>query len=660
MVDFTSIGLTGLLANSTSLATTSHNIVNLDKEGYSRQLTGLGTNAPVKLGGSFVGQGVHVDSITRASNRYVVEQLRKDISSYSSLEAFSEYSVRIDRLLGDESTAIAPSIQSFFDSLQDLASDPSSVPNRQVLLSNGEALVNRFNAVYNQVYQANETLNTELETVTSKVTQLAGSIASYNKSIQSYFSNSTGSQPNDLMDQRDQAVRELSELVGIDLTVQENGSYSIFVGSGQALVIDQVSYGLETGATLSGLSRDEIFLTDGNTGQNITGLISGGRIGGLLSVRSEVIDPVLNELGRIAMTISETINDQHELGMDLDSQLGGLFFSDINGAIEQTSRAIPATDNTGTVQLSVTIDDVGSLQATSYRLKYDVVTGTYTLFNRDNTVHANFADPGAGGTFVSPDGFTINFDSGAPIDGDTFEIFPTRFGAGSIDVEINDVRRIAAALPITTSIPATNIGKGFVEDIVVDDTTTADFTTTQFTLTPPYEVQFTSATTYDVIDTSTSATVVASVAFTPSQSNGLLEQAGLYPATGYDVIYNGVPSVGDIVQIQYNAGGVADNRNLLRISALSEQKTIATGTATFQAAYAQLVSGVGTRTKDAELSQEAAESIMNQSQAQWETISGVSLDEEAANLIRFQQAYQASARVIQVSSELFDSILQSL
>lgn len=660
MAELAGIALSGLKASQTALSTTSHNIVNVDTDGYSRQKTGMEVRTPRQLGGSFVGQGVDVESIYRVSNQYVVDQLRRDVSSFNTFDAYFEYAVRVDQLLGDDSTAITPSLQNFFDAVQDVANDPASIPNRQVLLSNGEALVNRFNTVYEQVFQTNETLNIELEAVTSKITQLADSIATYNESIQAVFTNNTGELPNDLLDQRDEAVRQLSELVGVQVLPQDNLSVSIFVGSGQPLVIGNESFAMETNATLSGVSRDEVILRSGASTQNISGLISGGRLGGLLNVRQELIDPVFNELGRIALVVSDTFNDQHQLGMDLDNQLGGLFFSDINTPLSEASRIAASSSNVGTASISVTVDDTSLLSVDDYRLRYDGGTGNYTLYNSDNTVNAVFADPGAGGTFVTADGFTLNFNAGVPVDGDEFRVMPTRYGAFGMSMEVNNVRQIAAALPVVTNEPLTNTGRGFVDEVVISDTTTADFTTTPFALTPPYRVEFTSPTSYDVINNTTNAVVVPGVAFIPGQPNGLLQQAGLFPASGYDVVYSGSPATNDVVEFNYNNGGVADNRNALLLGNLSLQRTVANGTVTYQGAYAQLVSGVGTRTNDAGVSQEAAETILSQSQSQWESISGVNLDEEAANLIRFQQSYQASARVIQVSSELFDTIINSL
>lgn len=651
-----------MTAAQTALSTVSHNIVNVDTAGYSRQRVDIQTRMPQQFGGSFIGQGVDANYINRISNQFVTDQLRRDTQNFNSYNAYYEFAVRMDTLLGDDSTAITPTLQSFFDGVQDLSTDPSSIAARQVLLSQGQALVNRFNTVYEQVFQQNETVNTEMKNVASQITQLAEGIANLNDAIRAVSANNVGQLPNDLLDQRDEAVRQLAEMVGIQVIQESDLTFNIFVGNGQPLVIGGDSFEVASQTSVSGVSRNDIVLRSGPTEINITSQLSGGRLGGLLDVREELIDPIFNELGRLAIVLTDTFNSQHELGMDLNNQLGGMFFADFNSAVAESARVSSGNNNSGTAGLTITISDTSVLTADNYELRYDGGTGNYTLFNSsDNSTVATFANPGAGNSVViASEGFTINFTSGVPASGDSFLLTPTRRGAAEIALEIDDVEQVAAAMPVVTSSPLSNTGQGFVERVVVDDTTTADFTTTPFALVPPYTVVFTSPTTYDVINSSTSAIVVGGVGFTPNQSNGLLEQAGLYPASGYDIIYNGVPATGDEVAIQYNNGGVGDNRNALLLANLRTTKTIGGGSTTYQGSYGQLVSGVGTRTRDAEIGQEASQSILRQTESQRESISGVNLDEEAADLIRFQQAYQSSARVIQVSSELFDTILSSL
>lgn len=662
MADIAGIAVSGLVANKAALNTVSHNIANAGTAGYSRQTTEQQARVPQLFGSAYLGQGVDATAVTRISNQFVTDQLRRDTQNFNSYDAYYKYANNVDSLLGDSSTAIAPSLQSFFNSIQDLSTDPSSVAARQVVLSQGQSLVNRFNSVYQQLDQQNTAVNTELANTTSQITELAKSIANLNTSIRSNSSNSTGDMPNDLLDQRDEDIRKLSELVGVQVVRQNDLSCDVYLGNGQPLVIGSNSFSMSTQANNSGVNSSNVILTSGNTKLDVTSQISGGKLGGLLQVRKELIDPVFNQLGRVSMALSDTFNKQHELGMDMNNKLGGAFFGDINSPSAQSSRVSSSLSNTGTATMTISIDDTSALTADNYNLSYDSTSGNYTLTDTTtNAAVATFANPGPGNSVAVPsEGFTINFTGGAPQGGDQFLVMPTRFGANQMNMQISSVDQIAAAMPVTTNLPTSNTGSGYVDKVVVSDTTTSDFTSAQYALTPPYSVVFTSPTTYDVVNSSTNAVVVGGVAFTPNQPNNMLQQAGLYPASGYDVVFNGVPATGDRVDIQYNNGGIGDNRNAQLLNGLATTNTIANGTATYQSSYGQLVSGVGTRTKDAQIGQEAAQSILNQTQAQRDSISGVNLDEEAANLMKFQQAYQASARVVKVSSDLFDAILNAL
>lgn len=671
MADMTQIGVTGLLTSKSSLSTVSHNIVNANTEGYSRQRVDVEAIDPVRLGGNYLGQGAVVTGISRLSNQFLVDQLRRDTQNYNAYDSYYEFAVRMDSLLGDDATAITPTLQSFFNSVQDLNNDPTSVPVRQVVLSEANALTNRFNTIYDQVYQQNEALNTALVTVASQVTEISAGLADLNRSIAMATSNSVGELPNDLLDKRDQALRDLSALVGISVITKANNTVDVSIGTGQPLVIGDDSYTLRAISNVNGVNRYDLQLESRNSTVNVTEQVSGGKLGGLLNVRQELIDPVFNELGRLSMVIADTFNEQHRLGMDSNSNLGNDFFSDINGAASMSSRVSPNSDNAGDAAISVTIDDVSALKAVDYKLFYD---GTnLTMTNRStNQVISVFPDPGAAGTVSLPnEGITLNFDSGTLAAGDEFLVTPTRLYSSQVGVRISSVDQIAAAFPVRTTMPLANTGRGYVERVEMTETTDpvtgAAFTGARsvppvLELQPPYQVLFTTATDYDVYDVSglsavppTGSVLVSSGSIIPNQSNRLLAGAGITD-TGYDVVFNGVPVEGDIVNIEYNGGGTADNRNVTLLGALRTAKTI-TGNASYQEAYGQLVSGVGTRTRDASIGQEASQSIMRQTESQRDSVSGVNLDEEAADLIKFQQSYQATARIIQVSQQLFDAII---
>ncbi|MCG8673478.1 MAG: flagellar hook-associated protein FlgK [Pseudomonadales bacterium] len=669
MAELTSIALSGLSAHKTALSTTGHNIANVDTEGYSRQQVTFSAYAPERMGGSYLGTGVSITNINRVTNDFLTAQLRRDTQNKESFSAYHEFAVRIDSLLGDDATAITPTLINFFNAVNDVADDPSSIPARQVLLSEGEALVNRFSSVYDQVFLQNEALNQDLTAVASEITELAAGISNLNEAIQVAGANSFNGAPNDLYDKRDEAVRRLSELIGINVVNEPNGSVNISVGTGQPLVVGSDSFSLVSQPDEAGIGRNDIVLDTGNNTLIVTDQVFGGRLGGLLQVREELIDPVFNQVGRMSMVISDTFNQQHQLGMDLSNRLGGLFFSDINTAGNEAARLSPNTTNTGNAAITVTVDDTTALTTDNYELRYDGTSGNYSLIElTNNTTVTSFAAPATmpDTVAVASQGITFNFNSGAPADGDTYMVTPTRLGASVMGLELNSPNQVAAALPVRSSVPLTNTGDGFVEEVRVTDTTTADFTTTASALTPPYRVIFTSTTAYEIHDMTVPAsvpsagTLVGTGTYIPNQSNNLLTDASVVPAplaTGYEVVFNGEPQTDDYIDLTYNNGAVNDNRNTLLLADLQRTKTMASGTATYQEAYNRIVGGVGTRTRDARIGEEAAETILRQTEAQRESVSGVNLDEEAADLIRFQNAYQASARIIQVSSELFDTIL---
>ncbi|MDX1695657.1 MAG: flagellar hook-associated protein FlgK [Ketobacteraceae bacterium] len=679
MPELANIALSGLSAHKTALATAGHNIANVNTDGYSRQVATFGTYPPQPVGNGFIGNGVNINNINRVTDQFVTTQLRRDTQNKEAFTAYHEFAVRLDSLVGDDATAITPTLINFFNAINDVADDPSSIPARQVLLSEGQALSNRFNSVYDQVEFQNNAVNQELGAIASSVTQLAAGIAELNEAIASTGSSAFNSAPNDLLDKRDEAIRKLSELVGITVITDNRGVANVSIGSGQPLVVGADSFSMISRRDDNGLGRNQLILQSGNGEINITEQVSGGRAGGLLDVRGELLDPVFNEIGRLAIAVSDTINQQHQLGMDLNNRLGQLFFSDINSALSQSARIAPDTNNNGNISVSMTIDDSSLLTTANYELAYDGTSGNYNVVNltNNNTV-ASFAAPTTfpASIAVASEGFTLNFDVADPgnlptthVDGDSFLLLPTRRGASEIGLELISPNQVAAALPVNASTSTRNSGNGFVEEVQVTDTTTADFTTTPLQLTPPYRVIFTSTTSYEIHDLTdpslvpSAGTLVGTGTYVPNQSNNLLTDASVIPAplaTGYEVVMNGEPQVNDSLDITYNAGAVNDNRNALLLADLQRVKTMSANTSSYQDAYNQMVGNVGTRTRDARVGEEAAEVILRQTEQRRESVSGVNLDEEAADLIRFQNAYQASARVIQVTSELFDTIIASL
>ncbi|MEM9103477.1 MAG: flagellar hook-associated protein FlgK [Pseudomonadota bacterium] len=659
---FLDIGVSGLQVAQQQLNTTSHNIANVNTVGYSRQVTISTTQIPQATGGYFIGTGAIVDSTQRIYDYTLVDSHRDNISNFYQQETFAQRSGYIDNLLLDPESGITATLTRFFDSLNEVSLYPSLDGPRQTALASAEALAAQFNQIYSELSKEADLVDQSLENITLQITALAQSIAELNDAIVTAVGSSEGATPNDLLDLRDAAIDELSQYVSTSYVEDADGSYNVYIGNGQPLVIGNVSTSLTTQVSASDPLQTEIVLQTSAASIPITDTLSGGQIQGLLDYRNEVLLSAFNQLGKMAIAISETMNAQHELGMDLNDDLGGLFFTDPNSPEYVAERVIENANNTGTVDLGATITDIAQLIDSDYRLSYD---GTnYTIFRE--------SDSQTFGPFttlpITLDGFTLDIaNAGTLVAGDEFKIIPTRSGASDIGVVINDIDELAAAFPVQGEESLNNIGTGNIAAITMLDTTTAAFTTTANTLTPPISVVITEPTPgnyeYSIFDITVPGTPVlvdGPRTYIPESDNNLLAPGGLDALYGYEITLNGSPLAGDTFEFGYNNGGTGDNRNSLELNGLETAKVLDGNSSSYSETYARLVSDLGSKTNEAMIAGEVAEGLLTQSSNAQLSISGVNLDEEAANLIRYQQAYQASAQIIAVAGVIFDTLIQSV
>jgi flagellar hook-associated protein 1 FlgK len=530
--------------------------------------------------------------------------------------------------------------------VQDVASNPASTPSRQQMISLGQALVSRFQTFDARLHEMRTAVNRQLTDTTTEINSLASEIARVNDQIiRNQWDD--GKQANDLLDQRDRLLADLNKLVRISTLSQSDGSINVFIGTGQSLVLGTQSFQLSAAPSAEDPQDYGIFYSSGATRIPLNaGNLQGGALGGLLAFRSETLDAADNQLGRVAIVLAQTFNDQHRLGQDLDGNLGGDFF---NVPLAQT---LSNQNNTGTAVIAADNSNVGALTGSDYRLQFNAGTWTLTRVN-DGTQTTFAAFP------QTVDGVTLTLASGAAANGDSFLIQPVRNGARDISVAISDTARIAAAAPVRTAADLANTGRATISAGVVIDTANAAFATAG-QLTPPILIQFTSATQYSVYDNTNPAAPVlleGGIAYTPGAVNAVFPTPGALDY-GYRLNLTGAAAAGDRFTAGYNSGGVADNRNALLLAALQTANTVANGSTSYQGAYSQLVAAVGNRAREIEVQGRAQDALVTQTREAQQSLSGVNLDEEAANLIRYQQAYQASGKVLQVAALLFDTILQ--
>jgi flagellar hook-associated protein 1 FlgK len=565
--------------------------------------------------------------VQRAYSQAATNQLNTSQSTLGQLTALQNYTSQIDNLFGTTAGGLTTALQNYYSGWSTVADDPTSTASRQALLGDASALAQNLNSTSSQLQEMNSDVNTRISADVNQINSISTQISDLNTQITQ--STGSGQTPNQLLDQRDQLVSNLSQIAGVTTTSNTDGSINVYLGNGQPLVLDQNTYALSTVANQFNASQLEVAST-ASDGASISSSITSGDLGGLLSARTQAIDPALNELGQIATAVAQSANTQQASGLDLNGQLGSALFS-VGAPVATASSA-----NTDATTATVTLSNLGGLTSDNYLLSYQ--GGAYTL--TDATTGANVALTGAG-TSLSPltassVGLSIVL-SGTPAAGDQFLIQPTAQAAGTIGVALTDPSGLAAAGAVQTSAADTNTGSAAISaGTVLDasDPNLLDTTTIQF-LTP---------TTYSVNG-------AGSFAYT---------SGGNVDLNGWQVQITGTPAAGDTFTVQSNASGTGDNTNALAAANQQTTGVLSNGTISVSGAVGALISGAGAQAQQVNTAQTAQTAVNTQATTNVQSVSGVNLDEEAANLMQWQQAYQASAQALSVANGLFTSFLDSI
>ena len=494
--------ISGLQASQTALRTAGHNISNANTVGYSRQQVEFATRPEQKAGSAgYVGSGVNVTAIERVVNEFVNTQLRLDTAAFNQLNSYNANIGKIDKLFSDINTGLAGGLQTYFAALQNAADDPSSIPARQLLLTETNSFSVRFNNLYDRLVEVGKGVESEIKTNIEQVTAIAKSIANLNDAIGKKNSSNEGGGPNDLFDQRDEALRKLSELMSVTLSKDSSGNINAFVGNGEPLVVgNRVS-------SFNVTNDGQIFINNGQTNFNITSQIQGGKLGGLISFRETVLNPSMNDLGRIAIVFADQFNTQQAQGLDLDGDYGVPIFSDFNDSSITANRVIHGANQPPHNRiLNITIDDSSLLQASDYEFSIAPNSNNFTITRKaDGKIVEQGALSGAYPTEISFDGVTLNLLGGSFQGGDTFTLTPTRFGARDVASAITRAEDFAFAVPVRALAASENSGNGVISPgrvLSINDVNgdPLPIFSVPGKLTPPLVVRFTSDTTYDILD----------------------------------------------------------------------------------------------------------------------------------------------------------------
>ncbi|WP_445367995.1 flagellar hook-associated protein FlgK [Methylomonas sp. BW4-1] len=542
--------LSGLTAFQRSLETTSNNISNANTEGYSRQRVELATRPEQFTGNGYMGNGVEVANITRSYDQFISNQVRSSTATFHDIDSFYTLSSQIDNITADETTGLAPAMKSFFDAIDSVANDPSSVAARQVMLTEAESLTQQFNTMSARFGDLRKRVNDNITSSVQELNGFAKTLAELNVKIVSDIGRSSGKQmPNELMDQRDLLLTKIAEKADVSYVAQADGSYNVFIGKGQPLVLGSAASTLSVVGDSNDVNQKLIMLN----GQDISKQLSGGEISGNLRFRDQVLDPAQQQLGLLATGLATEFNNIHKAGYDINGNTNVAFF-DLNSPTPQVKATV--SDSTLVVSSAFVAPTSASGLGAAYRLDVTatVPAATFSLTNLSDNTTTTGLSAATLATTAATNGFSISFSGGSLTSGDSFQISPNFNAATKIKVNaaITNPRQIAAA----------------------------------------------------------SAT--------------------------------GLPG---------------DNSNALKLANLETQAKMFGGKASFTQVYGQMISDVGSQTHAASVGRTAQETLLKQATSAKENVSGVNLDEEAANLINFQNSYQAAAKAVSVANSLFDTLI---
>ena len=625
MSDVFGISVSALQAFQNAIAVTSNNVANASTPGYDKESVILNEALPQANGSATVGSGVAVAGVTRAYSQAAAQQLNTSQSTLGQLTSLQNYTSQIDNLLGTTGGGLSTALTSYYSAWSDVANHPTSAASRQALLSTAQSVSASLQSTSSQLTALNTDVNNHITTDVQQINSIATSISTLNKQIVQSTTQGGAQTPNELLDQRDQLVSQLSGLVGVTTTASSDGALNVFVGKGQPLVLDGQTNALTTVPNQYNASELDVSSVTSN-GNVLNDTLSSGDLGGLFAARAQAIDPALSQLGQVATALTTSVNAQQAAGLDLSGNTGAPIFS------APTPAAVASSKNTGTAVASVSISDVGTLTSDEYILTF--ASGAYSLTNA--TDGSNVPVTGAG-TTASPlqvNGISITL-TGTPAANDSFLIQPTAPTASSLKVVLTDPAKIAAAGPVSAAAASTNTGSGTVSAPTVVNQAALSTATTN--------IVFTTATTYTVNGT------------TGTYTNG-----GNIDANGWQVQISGTPAAGDTFTVSKNTSGTGDNRNALASAAQQTQGVLDGGTTSIVGQVSSLITGIGSHAAQVNTAQAAQTAVNTQASNSVQSSSGVNLDEEAADLLKWQQAYQAAAQALTIGNSLFTTLIDSV
>jgi len=665
-------GVSGLLAAQQQLATTGHNIANVNTEGFNRQRAEQNASIGVYSGGNFTGSGTYVNDITRIYNQFTYKEQLHNQSNLSNANTLHKDLDQLNEIMSFSGGAINSSIDKLYQTMNGIADNPSDLGLRSIALNQADILSSDFRTLNENIDQLEKSANGEIVQMADKISQISVELAKINEQILQGRDLTLNGQPNDLLDKRDRLVGELGEYTSVNTIVDANGIMTVMIGSGATLVAGITPLSLSVNSGDPDPKDTELRIVGPNSSVAINGSALGGALAAKFEFRDVHLSKLSREINRMTMAISQSLNQSQSAGLDLNAQQGLNIYTDINSTALQAGRVLSPSTNSGNLDASVNITDISKVPTDNFEIRYD---GTdYIMTNMTDGSVQNLGAPGAGTYTPNPDyGFEFTELSGAPTTDDSYIIRPTENSAALMKVTLADGKGIAASSAIDVTDSDNNVSDGNVNLINVIDPITARTyadTTNSGLLVDVYE-SAAGVFSYRVYDADplspppTPPSVVGAIA-SGTFLAGNSAVIGMPPATtppAFEIEITGQPKgQGALAPEKFTIGdafGIGNGKNATLMALTQEAGVVNNGKETFSQSMAISTSDVGAKASSAELVSDTAEALYTQAYNRNQEISGVNLDEEAANLMKFQQAYQASSRIISIANTIFDTLLQA-
>ncbi|MGE0330394.1 MAG: flagellar hook-associated protein FlgK [Ramlibacter sp.] len=623
------IGSRSLAAAQGSLGTIAHNIANANTAGYSRQEAVLQTAGGMYTGAGFFGRGVEMTTVRRQYDQFLAASVQTGASRAAFDAARAGALDGLDAVFADPELGIGAAVDAMFAAAGDVVNRPGELAARQAFLSRASQLAQRIGTVGAQLKSLGQEANARIGGSAGLINKQLGEIRTLNERIAQ--AQVSGQPPNDLLDQRDAALQVLNGLLPVNSVAAADGSLSLFTASGAALLVGNQQASVTAIADPADTTRTALQLSRGGVAQVLdVDALGSGSVAGLMHFRDQDLASAITQVGRLAIVAADQLNRQQARGVDASGVQG------------QPLLAVPApvvrgnTTNTGAATLGATVADASVLKASDYEVRWDGSAYNVTrLADGQQTTGLTFP------TVIDGLNFTA---AGAPANGDTFLVQPFTAAATGLTARALSPSQLATGYAAVAEASATNKGTGAITGFAVlqHSADTALPVTISFN-NPP--------TTFNV--TGLASGNLTNVPYTAGQT--------IPPApasyNGWSLVLDGAAVAGDSFTVKPNTAPGADNRNALALGALADAAGV--DGATLNEAFAALVGDAGVRVQGARDGAAVSQQMQADATARLQSVSGVNLDEEAANLLRYQQAYQASAKIIQASQTLFDALLSA-